>query len=178
LDRGGPHGGVYRVLPRLDRPAGRERSRPGRAARGRGLCAYWRVDVAGPWDRDGACFVSPAFWYSSSASNAVPVITSAGAVLFRCVCTRWRNVCSCLRDIPNSRAKRAVGSPLAMPRSRSTSAAGRWRVFFKDGVGQERIVAVTRAATVGREGALLPEESVLGAMTVRAGKAVRMQVTL
>jgi hypothetical protein len=50
--------------------------------------------------------------------------------------------------------------------------------LFKDGVGQERIVAVTRAATVGREVALLPEESALGAMTVRAGKAIRMQVTL
>jgi hypothetical protein len=37
----------------------------------------------------------------------------------------------------------------------------------KDGVGQGRIVAVTRAATVGREGALLPEESALGAMAVR-----------
>jgi hypothetical protein len=50
--------------------------------------------------------------------------------------------------------------------------------LFKDGVGQERIVAVTRATTVGREVALLPEESALGAMTVRACKPIRMQVTL
>jgi hypothetical protein len=50
--------------------------------------------------------------------------------------------------------------------------------LFKDGIGQERLVAVTRAATVGREGALLPEESALGAMAVRACKPIRMQVTL
>jgi len=49
---------------------------------------------------------------------------------------------------------------------------------FKYGIGQERIVAVTRAATAGREVALLPEESALGAMTVRACKLTRMQVTL
>ena len=48
----------------------------------------------------------------------------------------------------------------------------------KDGVGQERIVAVTRAATVGRKVALLPEESALGAMSVRACEPIRMQVTL
>jgi hypothetical protein len=54
-----------------------------------------------------------------------PGITSMGAVLFRCVGTRWRNVCSGLRDIPNSRAQRAVGSPFAMPRSSRTSVAGR-----------------------------------------------------
>ena len=44
---------------------------------------------------------------------------------------RCRRVWSGLRDRPNSRARRAVGSPLAMPRSRSTSVAGRWRVFSK-----------------------------------------------
>ena len=32
---------------------------------------------------------------------------------------------------PNSRAKRAVGSPLAIPRSNSTKVAGRCRVFAK-----------------------------------------------
>jgi len=48
----------------------------------------------------------------------------------------------------------------------------------KDGVGQERIVAVTRTAPVGREGALRPEESALGALAMRAGKPIRMQVTL
>jgi hypothetical protein len=37
----------------------------------------------------------------------------------------------CVRDIPNSRAKRAVGSPFAIPRRRSTRVAGRWRVFAK-----------------------------------------------
>jgi hypothetical protein len=40
------------------------------------------------------------------------------------------------------------------------------------------MVAITRAATISREGALLPEESVLGAMAVRACKPIRMQVTL
>jgi hypothetical protein len=50
--------------------------------------------------------------------------------------------------------------------------------LFKDGVGQARMVAVTRAATVGREIALRPQESALGAMTVRAGTPLRMQVTL
>ena len=91
--------------------------------RGGGLGAYGHVDVAGRTVAMGV-LVFPACRCSSSASNAVPVITSAGAVSFRFVCTRWRSVCSCLRDIPNSRAKRAVGSPLAMPRSRRTSVAG------------------------------------------------------
>jgi hypothetical protein len=50
--------------------------------------------------------------------------------------------------------------------------------LLKDGVGQERLVAITHAATVGREVALRPEKSALGAMTVRACKAIRMQVTL
>jgi hypothetical protein len=50
--------------------------------------------------------------------------------------------------------------------------------LLKYGVGQERIVTVTRAAPVGREVALLPEESALGAMTVRACEPTRMQVTL
>jgi hypothetical protein len=50
--------------------------------------------------------------------------------------------------------------------------------LFKNGVGQERIVAVTHAATVGRKVALLPEESTLKAMTVRACEPIRMQVTL
>lgn len=54
----------------------------------------------------------------------------------------------------------------------------RWAVtgLFKDGVGQERIVAVTRAATGGREGALLPEEMAFGAMTVRVCEPIWMQV--
>jgi hypothetical protein len=52
-----------------------------------------------------------------------------GAVSLRWVCTRWRSVGSCLRDRPSSRAKRAVESPFAIPRRRSTSVAGRWRVF-------------------------------------------------
>ena len=46
--------------------------------------------------------------------------------------------------------------------------------LFTYGVGLERVVAVTCAATVGREVALLPEESALGAMTVRACKPIRM----
>jgi hypothetical protein len=49
--------------------------------------------------------------------------------------------------------------------------------LFKDGVRQERIGAITHAATVGRAVALLPAKSPLGAMTVRAWKAIRMQVT-
>jgi hypothetical protein len=48
----------------------------------------------------------------------------------------------------------------------------------KNGVGQKRIVAITRAATIGREVTLLPEESALGTLTVRAGKPSRMRVTL
>jgi hypothetical protein len=71
----------------------------------------------------------PAFWYRSPASNVVPAITSAGAVWFRFVYTRWCNVCHDLRDMPNSRAKRAVGSPFAMTYRRRMSVAGRWRVF-------------------------------------------------
>jgi hypothetical protein len=56
----------------------------------------------------------------------------------------------------------------------------RWALtgLFKYRVGQERIVAVTCTATVGRKVALLPEEAALGAMTVRACEPVRMQVTL
>jgi hypothetical protein len=91
----------------------------------RDLCAYERVDVAGHGDRDGACCFSPAFWHRSSAANVVLVIASAGAVLFRRVCTPWRHVCRGLRNRPNSRAQRAVDSPFAMPRSRSTSVVGR-----------------------------------------------------
>jgi hypothetical protein len=50
--------------------------------------------------------------------------------------------------------------------------------LFKDGVGEERIIAVTRAATIGRKVALRPEESALRAMTIRAGQSSRMQVML
>ena len=56
--------------------------------------------------------------------------------------------------------------------------AGAWPGLGKGGVGQERIIAVTGPATVGREGALWPEEAALGAMTMRAGKPLRVQVTL
>src|SRR5262245_63704967 len=45
-------------------------------SRCRGLSADWHVDGAGHGDRDGACVFSPAFWYRSSASNAVPVMTA------------------------------------------------------------------------------------------------------
>ncbi len=50
--------------------------------------------------------------------------------------------------------------------------------LFKDGVGQERIIAVTRAATVGRKVAMLPEESAFGAVAVRACEPTRMEVRL
>jgi hypothetical protein len=36
-----------------------------------------------------------------------------------------------LRDSPNSRARRAVGSPFAIPRRHRTKVAGRCRVFAK-----------------------------------------------
>ena len=42
-----------------------------------------------------------------------------------------RGVWSCLRERPSSRARRAMGSPLATPRSNSTRVAGRCRVFSK-----------------------------------------------
>jgi hypothetical protein len=47
----------------------------------------------------------------------------------------------------------------------------------QDGVGQERLGAVRRAATAGRDIALLPEESALGAMTAGACKSVQISVT-
>jgi hypothetical protein len=53
-----------------------------------------------------------------------------------------------------------------------------WAGLFKDGVGPERVVAVTGAATVGGEVALRPAESALGAMAVRAYEPLRMRVTL
>jgi hypothetical protein len=69
-------------------------------------------------------FFPPAFWYSSSASNAVPARSSCGDVSFTLSCTRWRNVCTVCRDSCSSRARRWVDSPLAMPRSSSTSVEG------------------------------------------------------
>ena len=48
----------------------------------------------------------------------------------------------------------------------------------EDRAGQQGVVAVTRAATVGREGALRPEEAPLTAMAVRAGEPIGRQVTL
>jgi hypothetical protein len=62
--------------------------------------------------------------------RAVP-IALIGAVSFTLAWMRCRRVCRCVRDSPSSRARRAVGSPLAMPRSRSTIVAGRCRVFAK-----------------------------------------------
>jgi hypothetical protein len=45
--------------------------------------------------QDGACCCSPALWYRSSASTAVPVITSVGAVSCRLAWRRCRRVWSC-----------------------------------------------------------------------------------
>jgi hypothetical protein len=42
---------------------------------------------------------------------------------------RCRRICSCFRDSPSSRARRAVGLPVAIPRKMRTRVAGRWRVF-------------------------------------------------
>jgi hypothetical protein len=44
---------------------------------------------------------------------------------------RCRRVWSGFRDSPSSRARSAVGSPLAIPRNRSTRVAGRCRVLAK-----------------------------------------------
>jgi hypothetical protein len=54
-----------------------------------------------------------------------------GAVAFRWAGMRCRRVCRGVRDTRNSRARRAVGSPLAIPRRSRTSVAGRGRVFAK-----------------------------------------------
>jgi hypothetical protein len=68
-------------------------------------------------------FFPPAFWYSSSASKAVPTIILMGAVAFSQAWMRCRRVWSWFRDRPSSRARRAVGSLLAIPRS-STRVSG------------------------------------------------------
>ena len=54
--------------------------RDDRSHMSRALWACWRVAGADPSGQDEACFFSPAFWYSSSASKAVPHITAVGAV--------------------------------------------------------------------------------------------------
>jgi hypothetical protein len=54
-----------------------------------------------------------------------------GAVSFRWPWIRCRRVYSCFRGSPSSRARRVVGSPLAISRSGSTSVARRCRVFSK-----------------------------------------------
>jgi hypothetical protein len=41
-----------------------------------------------------------------------------------------------------------------------------------------RIVAITIAAAVGREMLLLAKQAAIGASTLRAGEAIRMEVTL
>ena len=68
--------------------------------------------------------------------------------------TRWRKVWSCLRDRPNSRAKRAGG--FAFGNATQQEYQGGWALtgLFKDGVGQQGIVAITHAATVGWKVAL------------------------
>jgi hypothetical protein len=99
--------------------------------RSRALSACWHAVGVDQQGQDEGRFFSPACWYNSSASKAVPVITSVGAVSFKLVWIRCRKVCSYLRDRPNSRARRALGSPLAILRSNSTRVAGRCRVFSK-----------------------------------------------
>jgi hypothetical protein len=79
----------------------------------------------------GRAWFPPALWSNASASKAVPASTSVGAVSCRWVWRRGRRGWSCVRDSPSSRARRAVGSPWASPRRRSTRGAGRGRVLAK-----------------------------------------------
>ena len=102
-----------------------------RGRQSRGLSADWPAAGAGQREPDGACFFSPACGSNAAASKAVPGITPVGAVAFRLACIRCRSGCRCLRERPNSRARRAVGSPLANPRRHRTQVAGRCRVFAK-----------------------------------------------
>jgi hypothetical protein len=90
---------------------------------------YWRAAEADQRDRDAGCVFAPALWSSSSASKAGPVIMAVGAVTFRLAWRRCRRGCRCLRESPNARARRAIGSPVAIPRSHSPKVDGRCRVF-------------------------------------------------
>jgi hypothetical protein len=95
------------------------------------LSADGPVAVADRWGRHGAGCCAPTCRSKSSASQAVPVLPAVGTVSFRGAWRRSCRVCSGFRDTPNSRASRAVGSPVVPPRSRSTWVAGRGRVVSK-----------------------------------------------
>ena len=99
-----------------------------------------------------------------------------GAVSFRLSCTRWRRVITVCRAKPSSRARRWEGSPLAMPRSSSTSVEGDCCVLAKRGARQQGIVAVTVATAIGGEVFLLAKEPTVGAAAVGAMQPIGMEM--
>jgi hypothetical protein len=95
--------------------------------------AYGHAGGADQRDPEGGGLCAPALWSSSSASQAVPVLTAVGALSCSWAWMRCRRVWRGVRDPPHSRARRAVGSPVAIPRHNSTKVAGRCRGFAKTG---------------------------------------------
>jgi hypothetical protein len=87
-----------------------------------------------------------------------------------------RSVWSCLRDRPHAGTRRAVGSPLAMPRSNRTGG----RVLpgvLKDHLCHQGVGAIASRTPVGRKVALCVEQAPYRLPTVRASQAMRLEMT-
>ena len=87
---------------------------------------------------------------------AVPVISPVGVVSFKLAWVRCGKVWKWFRGTPRSRARRAVGSPLALPG------------FLEDRPCQQGIVPLAGPTPVGRKVLLCTEQEHFGVPTARA----------
>ena len=107
--------------------------------------------MAGRRHRDAACFFSPAFWYSSSASKMVPAMVSVGAVSFSWV---WMRPAGHGVAARQAQLAGQAGCRLAFGHT-TQQQHQRGRVLprlCEDGPRQQRIVAVAGPAPVGWKG--------------------------
>jgi hypothetical protein len=90
---------------------------------------------------------------------------------------RCRRVWSCWRDSPNAHARRAVGSPVAIPRRNSTRVAERCWVFANTVPDSSVLSPIAGPTAVGRKVTLCAEQTPRSVPTVGAGQPLRVEVT-
>ena len=114
--------------------------------------------------------MSSTLWPRASSSKAGPVITPIGAAVCRGPGRRCRRVGSCVRDSPHERARRAVGSLVAIPRRRSLPR------LRKDNPRPQGRVASTGRTAVGRPRPVDPADAPFGVPSVWACEPRRVEV--